>query len=105
LELTKQVDCKIILNSAEAFLDNLIKSVENGKVKVGTLKVLEEHSSQFLKLGEIHQMNINVSFSIKDSFSQRRSELEAFIRLRDHLKCFIYFSDNFTSGIPVINLF
>ena len=90
--------------SAESCLDNLIKSVENGEVTVATLKVLEKHASQFLKLGEIHQMNQNVSISAKNSLSQRLSELKAFLRLRDHLECFIHFSDKFTSGILVINL-
>jgi hypothetical protein len=89
---------------AESCLDNLIKSVEKGEVTVATLMVLEKHASQFLKLGEIYQTNQNVSLSVKISFSQRRSEMEAFLRLRDHLECFIHFSDKFTSGILVINL-
>lgn len=100
-KLTKDGDCKIIIASAESFLDNLIKSVENGKVPVATLKVLKKHSSQLLKLGEIHQTSQKGSISIKDSFSRRLSELEAFLMLKDHLKCFIHFSNIFTSGISV----
>ena len=98
-KLTKQGGCRMIMASAESCLDNLIKSVENGEVTVATLKVLEKHSSQFLKLGEIHQMNRKVSISIRNSFSQRLREMKEFFALRDHLECFLHFSDKFISGI------
>ena len=85
---------------AESCLYNLISSVENGTVTVATLKLLQEHSSQFLMLGELHQTNKNNSTSIRDSFSSRRSELKAFLTLRDHLDCFTHFSTMFTLGMP-----
>ncbi len=85
--------------SAESCLYNLIRSVENGTVTVATLKFLEEHSSQFLKLGEIHQPNRKHATSIKDSFSWRLSELKAFFTLKDHLECFIHFSNVFSLGM------
>ncbi|CAB4012403.1 Hypothetical predicted protein [Paramuricea clavata] len=102
-KLTKQGACRMIMARAESCLDNLIKSVENGNVTVGTLKVLEKHSNQFLKLGEIHQMNRKVSVSVKNYFSQRLRELKEFFTLRDHLECFIRFNDKFTSGISLTN--
>jgi hypothetical protein len=94
-----------MMTRAESCLDNLIKSVEKGTVTVATLKFLEEHSDQYFKLVEIHKMTQKVSISIEDSFSQRRRELQAFLTLRKHVECFTYFSDKFTSGISVINLF
>ncbi|CAB4005504.1 Hypothetical predicted protein, partial [Paramuricea clavata] len=96
-KLTEDHDCAIMMTRAESCLDNLIKSVEKGTVTVATLKFLEEHSDQYLKLGEIHKTTQKVSISIEDSFSQRRRELEAFLTLRKHVECFIYFSDKFTS--------
>ena len=93
------------MTRAESCLDNMIKSVEKGTVTVATLKFLEEHSDQYLKLGEIHQTTQKVSISVEDSFSLRRRELDAFLTLRKHVECFIHFSDKFTSGISVINLF
>ena len=98
-ELIKDEGCAIMMTRAESCLDNLIKSVEKGTVTVATLKFLEEHSDQYLKLGEIHQTNQKVSILIKDSFSRRCRELEAFLKLKDHLECFIHFSNIFTSGI------
>jgi formyltetrahydrofolate hydrolase len=104
-KLTEDHDCAIMMTRAEYCLDNLINSVEKGNVTVSTLKFLEEHCNQYLKLGEIHKTTLKVSNSIKDSFSQRLCELKAFFTLKDHLECFIHFSEKFTSGIPVINLF
>ncbi len=104
-ELTKEGQCQVMMATAELCLDNLINSVEKGTVTVATLKLLEEHSTQFLRLGEIHQKNQNVAISIKDSFSRRRSELKAFITLKDQLTCLNYFSSIFTSGISIIILF
>ena len=87
---------------AESFLENLINSVENGTVTIATLELLEKHEKQFLKLGEIHQKNRNVSTSITKTFRQRLSEKRAFFTLKDNLECFISFSSIFTSGIPII---
>jgi hypothetical protein len=75
--------------------------VENGTVTVATLDYLVEHTTQFLKLGEVHQTNQQVSISIKDSFLLRRSELKAFLKLRDDLGCFINFSTVFISGMLI----
>lgn len=88
----------MIIATAESFLDTLINSVENGTVTIATFQLLEKHSSQFLKLGEIHQKNKKVSLSVKDSYLQRRSEKKAFFTLRDNLECFINFSNIFTTG-------
>ena len=88
----------MIIATAESFLDTLINSVENGTVTIATLQLLEKHSSQFLKLGEIHQKNKKVPVPVKDSYLQRRSEKKAFFTLRDNLECFINFSNIFTSG-------
>ena len=83
---------------AENYLTDLINSVEEGTVKVATLMLLEKHLNQFLKLGEICQTNRKVATSIKDSFSRRISEMEAFLAWKDHLKCFTYFSNIFATG-------
>ena len=103
-EFTKEGDWKIIIATVESFLDNLIHSVVNGTVTVSTLDVLKNHSEQFLKLSEIHQTNQKASskVSIKDSFSKRCCELDAFLTLRDHLACFIGFCTTFTSGMSVM---
>ena len=103
-EFTKEGDWKIIIATAESFLDNLIKSVENGTVTVVTLNVLKEHSEQFLGLVEIHQTNqkVSIEVSVKDFLSQRCSELDAFLTLQDHMVCFIGFSRIFTSGMSVL---
>ncbi len=103
-ECTKEGDWKFIIATVESCLDYLINSVENGTVTVATLEFLGQYSSQFLKLGEVHQTNENVSVSIKDSFSRRRSELKAFLTLRDHLECFIHFSNNLNPGMSVIDI-
>ena len=100
--MTRDNDCGIIIARAESFLDNLIRSVENGTVTIGTLKLLEEHANQFLKLGEIHQMNKKVPVLIARYFQQRRSEKDAFFEVRDQLKCFINFSNIFNSGMSII---
>ena len=84
---------------AESFLDSLIKSVEDGTVTVARLKLLQEHDDQFLKLGDIRQWNKKVSVSIKEQFRRRISEQKRFFALREQLKCFIDFSNIFTSGI------
>lgn len=92
----------MIIARAESFLDNLIRSVENGTVTIGTLKLLEEHANQFLKLGAIHQMNKKVPVLIGNYFQRRRSEKKAFFELRDQLKCFIDLSNIFNSGMSTI---
>ena len=85
--------------TAESFLDNLLRSVEDSTVTVATLRLLQEHADQFLKLGGIHQKNQNVPMSIKESFQQRITEQKSFFALQEKLKCFIDFSNIFTSGI------
>ena len=95
----KEGDCEIIIARAESCLDILINSVESGSITVGNLKLLEEHPGEFLKLVEAHR---NDSKSIERCFTLRRSELKEFFTFRDHLKCFIKFSDIFSSGRPRI---
>lgn len=90
---------------AETFLDSLIKSVVNGTVTIATLELLEEHADQFLKLGEIHHTNKNVSISIHNSFQQRRSERKAFFSLKNQLQCFIDLSNKFMSGMIIYHKF
>ena len=85
--------------TAESFLDSLLRSVEDSTVTVATLRLLQEHADQFLKLGGMHQENQNVPASIKPSFQQRITEQKSFFALEEKLKCFIDFSNIFTSGI------
>ena len=89
---------------AENYLTDLINSVEEGTVKVATLKLLEKHLNQFLKLDEICQKHRKVATSIKDSFSRRISEMEAFLAWIDHLKCFTNFSNIFATGKYIVIL-
>ena len=86
--------------SAVSCVENLVDSVNDGTVKTATLKLLEEHFEQFLKLGEVHQTNQNRSqhVPIKTSFEKRLSELKEFHKLNDQLKCFLGFC-SFKSGI------
>lgn len=97
-ELITHNDCGMIIARAESFLDDLITSVKGGTVTIAKLKVLEKHSKQFLKLGEIHQKNKKVPVSVKDSFQKRLSQKKAFFTLRDHLECFMNYANIFTSG-------
>ena len=87
---------------AESFLDEVIKSVENGTVTIATLELLEEHSDQFLKLGEIHQKNMKVPVLIRNYFLQRCSEKKAFFSVKNQLQCFINLSNNFSPGMTII---
>ena len=99
-------DCQLIMARAESFLDSLLRSVENNDddkisrtVTVATIRLLQEHADQFLKLGGTHQKNQNVPVSIKESFQQRIIEQKGFFALEEKLKCFIDFTNIFTSGI------
>ena len=98
-ELSKDSECNEMITRAEKCLTDLINSVEKGTVRVATLNLLDKHRNQFLKLGEIHQTNKKVETpSINVSFSQRLSELEAFLAFKDNLDCFIHFCNIFPSG-------
>ena len=97
-KLSEDFECATLMVRAETFLTSLIKSVEERTVTVATLKLLEEKFDQFIKLGEIWQMNQNHEISIQVSFSERLSELKAFFAYKDDLECFIHFSNIFTSG-------
>ena len=78
--------------------------MENGTVTVDMINLLMKHSTQFLKLGEIHQTNQHVPVSIRESLSLRRSELEAFLKLREDMACFLNFSTIFTLGMSIVML-
>ena len=92
---------------AEKRFTGLINSVEDGTVKVATLKLLKEHFEQYLNLGEICQTNqkVETSIELSLSLSQRLFELKAFLELKDRLECFIHFCNDFSSGILIIVLF
>jgi hypothetical protein len=77
---------------------SLINSVEDGSVTVATLQLLEKHSRQYFKLGEIHQKNQNSARIVEFDFSQRMHELNAFLKLKKQLECFMGFSNLLPSG-------
>ena len=91
---------------AVSCVEDLVNSVNAGTVTTATLKVLEKHSEQFLKLGEVHQTNENdpQRIPIETSFHQRLSELKEFHQLNFKLKCFLSLC-SFTSGILEIFYF
>ena len=79
---------------AETCLENLIKSVEDGTVAVATLKLLQKHSKQYLKLCELHQKNgRNVQM-----LNKRLSEMNVFFTVKDQLEYFISLISIFTTG-------
>jgi ribosomal protein S17E len=93
------------MTRAETCLTGLMNSVKEGTVKVATLKLLEKHTDQFLKLGEIYETNQQVETSVQVSFSQRLSERNAFLAFQVRLECFIHFCNIFTSGKYILFLF
>ena len=104
-EFIKDFEGATLMIMAETCFTGLINSVEDGTVKVATLKLLKEHSEQYLKLCKICQTDEKVETPIKASLSQRLCELDAFLELKDHLECFIRFCNDFSSGILIIILF
>jgi ribosomal protein S17E len=104
-ELSKDFECATLMTRAETCLTGLMNSVKEGTVKVATLKLLEKHTDQFLKLGEIYETNQQVETSVQVSFSQRLSERNAFLAFQVRLECFIHFCNIFTSGKYILFLF
>ena len=87
-------DFAIQLTMAETCLENLIKSVEDGTVAVATLKLLQKHSKQYLKLCELHQKK---SCSVQ-MLTKRQSELNAFFIVKDQLEYFMSLISIFDTG-------
>lgn len=87
---------------AESRLENLINSVEDGTVAVATLKLLQEHSKQYLKLSELYQKNSHRSSQM---LTKRLSELDAFLTVKDQLEYFISLSSKFNTGTSNILYF
>ena len=86
------------MSMAESRVMSLIDSVKNGTVTVETLQLLNQHSKQYFKLVEIHQKNQNSARNVAFDFSQRKLELDAFLKLRKQVECFIGFSNLLPSG-------
>ncbi|XP_028416584.1 E3 ubiquitin-protein ligase rnf213-alpha-like [Dendronephthya gigantea] len=84
-------DSGTILVSAVSCVENVVNSVNDGTVTAATLKVLREHSKQFLELCEVHQTNQSGSQHVpmRTTFETRLSELREFHNLNGQLKCFL----------------
>ena len=97
-ELTKDDECAILMTMAESCLMSLKRSVEDGTVTVATLQLLNQYSKQYFKLGEVLQKNQNSASNVELNFSLRMFELNAFLKLKKQLECFIGFSNLLSSG-------
>jgi hypothetical protein len=75
-----------------------MNSVKDGSVTVATLQLLKEHSEQYYKLGKIYQKNQSGAKDFRYDFSQRKDELDAFVKLKNQLECFIGLISKFRSG-------
>ena len=104
---------KLMIGKAKSFVENLLQSVQTGKVTVGTLNVLQQNEIQLLRLAEIIQANEENNAngemqasgqpSFKESYHHRLDELEQFNQQKEKVQHFVRCCDRFPLGKSLVS--
>ena len=97
-ELTKEEKSAMMIALAGSCLDDVVNLVCDGGVTIETFELLQNHSTQYLKLCEIHERSRQNSRTATMWFRQRESELRSFLSLRKQFAFFVQLCRNFSNG-------